>query len=302
MPDSLYVLADDAPELDSPVLLYNLSGFVDAGRAGGGAVDHLVDSTGAQVLARFDTDRLVDYRARRPEMYFANGSFTGYEQPDLSLRLLHDDVGAPFLLLSGPEPDVMWEAFVAAVKELVDRFGVRLTVGFHGIPTATPHTRPIGISAYASRDGLVPEDQLLDMEIRVPGSAGSLLQYRLAEAGYDAVGLIARVPHYLAESEYPQASVSMLRSVSSVTGLLLPVGALVDASEKAEQMVSEQVAGNEQVARVVEALETQYDAFDGGESRGSLVAELKAMPTADEIGAEFERYLSEADPPDDIES
>jgi predicted ATP-grasp superfamily ATP-dependent carboligase len=299
MQDSLYVLAEDLPDLDSPVLLYSLSGFVDAGYAGGGVVDHLVGTTQSRVLARFDTDRLVDYRARRPEMYFANGSFAGYEPPDLSVRLFHDDVGAPFLLLSGPEPDVMWESFIAAVTELVERFGVRLTVGFHGIPTATPHTRPIGVSAYASREGLVPQEQLLDMELRVPGSVGSLLHYRLAESGHDAVGLIARVPHYLAESEYPQASVSMLRAVSSVTGLLLPVGGLLEASEKAEQLVREQVAGNEQVARVVEALETQYDAFDGGETRGNLIAELKAMPTADEIGAEFERYLSEAEPPDD---
>lgn len=298
MPDALYELADEVPELDSPVLLYCLSGFVDAGYAGGGIVEHALSSLDYQELARFDTDRLVDYRARRPEMHFANGGFDSYEAPELVLYLLRDDVGSPFLLLAGPEPDVMWEAFVVAVMELIERFGVRLTVGFHGIPTPTPHTRPIGVSAHTTRPGLVPDEQLLGIELRVPASAGSLLQYRLGEMERDAVGLVARVPHYLAESAYPQSSLSLLRSLSSVTGLLLPSGALQEASEKTEELVREQVESNEQVARVVHALETQYDAFDGGDSRGNLIAEPKTMPTADEIGAEFERFLSEFNGPD----
>lgn len=295
MPDALYELVDDAPELDAPVLLYNLDGFVDAGYAGGGVVNHLLGSLPHREIARFDTDTLIDYRARRPEMHFAEGRFDHYDAPELVLRLVHDDVGSPFLLLSGPEPDVMWEAFVASVTELIERFGVRLTVGFFGIPTPTPHTRPIGVSAHATRQGLVPDDQLLNIELRVPASAASLLQYRLGQQGRDAVGLVARVPHYLADSQYPQASLSLLRSLSSVTGLLLPGDALREASEQAEEMVREQVEANEQVARVVRALETQYDAFDGGDSRGSLIAEPKVVPTADEIGAEFERFLAEFD-------
>lgn len=299
MPDDLYEYVEEAPELSSPVLLYSLNGFVDAGHAGGGVVDQLLEELDHQELVRFDTDRLIDYRARRPEMHFADGGFVSYDAPELKLRLLHDDVGSPFLLLSGSEPDVMWESFVGAVTGLIERFGVRLSVGFHGIPTPTPHTRPIAVSAHATRKGLVPDEQMLGMELRVPGSAGNLLQYRLGQAGHDAVGLVARVPHYLAESEYPQSSLSLVRSLSSITGLLLPVDELVEASEQAERLVQEQVEGNEQVAKVVQALESQYDAFDGGDTRGSLIAEPKTMPTADELGAEFERYLADFDRPDD---
>jgi hypothetical protein len=41
---------------------------------------------------------------------------------------------------------------------------------------------------------------------------------------------------------------------------------------------------------VVRALELQYDESVAGRSRG-LVAEGARLPTADEIGAEFEQYL-----------
>lgn len=300
MPEALYELVDDgAPDAGSPVLLYHLGGFVDAGHGGGGVVEHLLDNLEHRELARFDTDLLVDYRARRPQMRLTSGTFTSYAAPELVLRLMHDDVGSPFLLLSGPEPDVRWEAFVEAVTELIDRFGVRLAVSFYGIPAPTPHTRPIGVTAHATRSGLLPDELMLDTDLEVPASAGSLLQYRLGQRGYDAAGLVARVPHYLAESHYPQASVSLLRTLSSVTGLLLPVDALVEASERADQLVEEQVRDNEQVARVVQALESQYDAFNGSETRGSLLAEERAMPTAEEIGADFERYLAERARDDD---
>jgi hypothetical protein len=83
---------------------------------------------------------------------------------------------------------------------------------------------------------------------------------------------------------------------------LLPVGALETASQLAEQAIEEEISGNEQVAKVVEALETQYDAFAGGDSRGNLMAELKTMPSADELGAEFERFLSEFDDPGEMPS
>ncbi|AYY13526.1 PAC2 family protein [Actinobacteria bacterium YIM 96077] len=300
MPEALYELVNgEAPEFENPVLLYHFSGFIDAGHAGGGIAEHLLENLEHTEVARFDTDQLVDYRSRRPEMRLSGGMFTSYAAPQLTLQAMRDDGGSPFLLLYGPEPDVRWEAFVAAVKELIEHFGVRLVAGFHGIPAPTPHTRPIGVTAHATRPGLLPADLLIDAELEVPGSASSLLQYRLGEWGQDAVGLVARVPHYLSEAHYPQSSVSLLRSLSSATGLLLPVNDLLEASEEAEQQVQEQVENNEQVARVVQALESQYDAFEGGTSRGNLLAEPKTLPTADEIGADFERFLAELDVGDD---
>lgn len=293
----LYELIDDAPELDSPVLLYWFDGFVDAGSAGSGLVDHLLSTLDHRVIARFDTDRLIDYRARRPQMIFTEGAFQDYAEPELVLRVVNDDVGSPFLLLSGPEPDVMWDAFTEAVTELIDRFGVRLAVGVHGIPNPVPHTRPIGVIAHATRPGLVPEEQQLGVELRVPGSAAALLELRLGRTGHDALGFVARVPHYLAESDYPHASLALLHAVSSATGLLLPGEELLEAAESADEAVQEQVDGNDQVARIVRALESQYDAFVGGEARGNLMAEQRALPSAEEIGAELERFLADLDEP-----
>jgi hypothetical protein len=45
---------------------------------------------------------------------------------------------------------------------------------------------------------------------------------------------------------------------------------------------------------VVRALEEQYDRFAEGAARNSLLAEgVDRMPTAEELGSEFERFLAE---------
>lgn len=293
--NDLYEFVGELPELESPVLVYWFDGFVDAGHAGRGLVDQLLATLDHEVVARFDVDTLIDYRSRRPEMRFAEGLFQEYALPQLELRRVEDDTGSAFFLLAGPEPDVRWGAFTEAVVDLIDRLGVRLSVGIQGIPNPVPHTRPISVLSHATRPGLLDGGGLTDVELRVPGNMSSLLEYRLGQAGHDAIGLAARVPHYLAESEYPQASLTLLQAVSSATGLLLPTEELVEASQRADELVQEQVEGNEQVAKVVHALENQYDEFAGTEGRGSLMAEQQVIPSADEIGAELEQFLADQD-------
>ena len=188
-PQDLYQLVDDPPELGRPVLIQALTGFVDAGAAGRLAREHLLTSLSGRIVATFDIDALLDYRSRRPVMLFVEDHWESYEEPSLALHLLYDGSNTPFLLLSGPEPDLHWERFTAAVIGLIDRLGVRLTVGFNSIPMAVPHTRPTGVTAHATRRDLIAGYEPWLRRVQVPGAAGHLLEYRLGQAGRDAIGL-----------------------------------------------------------------------------------------------------------------
>src|SRR5215468_6300772 len=97
-PGDLYELADDLPDLGRPVLVQALTGFVDAGNATLLAREHLLTALDARQIATFDADQLVDYRSRRPPMIFLEDHWEHYEEPVLSVHLLHDDAGTPFLL------------------------------------------------------------------------------------------------------------------------------------------------------------------------------------------------------------
>ncbi|MBL1097133.1 PAC2 family protein [Streptomyces coffeae] len=278
------------------VLLYHFDGYIDAGETGDQIVQRLLDGLPHQVVARFDHDRLVDYRARRPLLTFQRDRWTDYETPVIELHLVRDATAAPFLLLTGPEPDVEWERFAAAVRQLVERLGVRLAVNFHGIPMGVPHTRPVGITPHGNRTDLTPGHRGVFDEAQVPGSAAALIEYRLVQAGHDVLGVAAHVPHYLARSAYPDAALTALETVTAATGLVLPGAAhtlrteALKAQEEIERQISE---GDEELVALVRGLEHQYDAVAGAETRGNLVAEPAELPSADELGAEFERFLAE---------
>ncbi|MBC7372901.1 MAG: PAC2 family protein [Frankiales bacterium] len=289
----LYDLEPDLPDLGSPVLIQALDGFVDAGAAKRLTREHLLAAHGSRVIATFDVDALLDYRARRPAMTFDEDHWADYADPQLAVHLLHDADQTPFLVLAGPEPDIRWEAFIAAVGQLVVDLGVRLTVGLNAIPMAVPHTRPLGMIAHASAPEMVAGYEKWVGNVQVPSSAGHLLEFRLGQAGHDAAGFAVAVPHYLAETEYPAAAVALLESVSGLTGLPLPAGELIEAAAAVKQQVDEQIGGSEEVARVVQALEGQYDSYLKGSRRSLLATMGGSLPTADELGDELERFLAE---------
>jgi predicted ATP-grasp superfamily ATP-dependent carboligase len=300
-PGDLYEASSDAPELDDMVLLYYLDGFIDAGGAGRLLAAHLLGTLDHQEVAAFDVDTLIDYRSRRPTMNFVKDHWESYEAPELAVYLLHDTAGAPFLLLNGPEPDHLWEGFTSAVRALSLSLGVRLAVGFHGIPMGVPHTRPLGVTAHATRTELTEGYRPLVDRLQVPGSAAGLLELRLGEDKRAAIGFAVHVPHYLAQAAYPAAAVTLLEAVEGATGLSLPSDALREAALRTDIEIGRQVEGSAEVAEVVHSLEEQYDEFTAGQE-GLLGEDPEHMPTAEELGAEFERFLAEqqgrGDPPD----
>ncbi|URM91772.1 PAC2 family protein [Streptomyces sp. MRC013] len=285
-----------AQESAGLVMLYHFDGYIDAGETGEQVVDGLLESLPHQVVARFDHDRLVDYRARRPLLTFRRDRWTAYDTPVIELRLVQDAAGAPFLLLSGPEPDVEWERFAAAVRQVVERLGVRLSVNFHGIPMGVPHTRPVGLTPHGNRIDLAPGHRSAFDEAQVPGSAVALVEYRLIESGHDVLGLAAHVPHYLARSAYPDAALTAVEAITAATGLVLPTVAhdLRIAAQRTRTEIDRQIGeGDEELTALVKGLEHQYDALAGAETRDSLVAESAELPSAEELGREFERFLAE---------
>ncbi len=299
-PHELYELTDELPELGQPVLIQALTGFVDAGNATRLAREQLLTSLDARVIARFDVDQVFDYRSRRPVMTFVEDHWESYDAPALELHLLRDDDETPFLLLTGPEPDLQWERFVAAVAGLCARLDVRLTVGLNSIPMAVPHTRPSGVTAHATRKELIAGHEPWLQKVQVPAGVGHLLEYRLGEQGRDALGFAAHVPHYVAQAEYPAAAEALLSAVSRSTGLLLPVETLRTAAEAVRVEIDRQVTQTEEAATLVQALEEQYDTFARGRGEKSLLAgETGPLPTADELGAELERFLAEQTRPGD---
>ncbi|MBS2964368.1 PAC2 family protein [Actinocrinis puniceicyclus] len=291
------------------VLLYHYEGFMDAGHAAEQVVDHIFGERfqfegagehgepGNPVLARFDTDRLVDYRAQRPTMTFDTDRWSEYEAPRLEVKLAHDAIGTPFLVMYGPEPDTEWERFSAAMVEMIERLGVTLSVNFHGIPFAVPHTRPTTLIPHGNRRDLLAGYTAWFDRAQVPGSAMALVEFRLSEREHAVLGLAAQIPHYISRSPYPAAAVRILEAITSATGLVLPVQELHEQAQRVEAEIEAQVAqGDDDLRSMIRGLEVQYDTVAGTTPQADLLAEQAArIPTAEELARQFEQFLAEQD-------
>jgi len=279
-------------DLRASVLLVSLGGFVDAGQTQRVLTEHILATLPHTVVASFDLDQLIDYRGRRPAMTLERDRWSAYADPTLLLYRVTDADGQPFLVLYGPEPDYQWERVIEAIQMLNRMLGVTLTMSIHGIPMAVPHTRPIGRTAHATTPQLIGEHESLFGTVQVPSSITALLELRLGESGQDAMGFAIHVPHYLAQAQFADAAVVGLESFVAATGLNIPRQDLVATAGLNRAELLKEIAGSEEVAQVVEALERQYDNYIQGRERpGLLATDVRDLPTADEIGAEFEAFL-----------
>jgi len=274
---------EDPPELDAPVLVAALEGWVDAGSAGTVAAAQLAED--GTVVASFDADAIYDYRARRPTLDIVDGRPMQLAWPKLeitSTRIGDRDI----VVLRGPEPDYRWRELTVDVVEVAKRLGVVSWVSLGAIPAAVPHTRPVPILATASAPGLLPEGIRQGPEglLRVPSACLSVLELAASTNGIPAIGLFAQVPHYV-NATYPAASIALLTALGRHLGIEPPVGQLATRALERRNLLDAAAATDEDTKAHVERLE-------------GLVDEAR-LPVGDELIADIERFLREGDEPDD---
>lgn len=286
-------------------LVILLTGFTDAGSAVSGLIDHLQETAKPQPIVIFDNDALLDYRARRPVIVFEQDHLTEFRPSRLELSLAHDALGQPFLLLAGFEPDFAWNTFAKTVLELAAEFGVTGVSWVHAIAMPVPHTRPIGTTVSGNRKELVASHSVWRPRTQVPSTVGHLLEFRFAERGDRVVGFVLLIPHYLAETENPDAVIAAAERLMSATGLVLMLDEVQENRDDYLTRVNDQVSGNDELQQMVHTLEQRYDAYMAGRDLGDTDAfdeggfNERDIPSADELAAELERYLASRPPGED---
>jgi len=293
-PDGLYDISLDLGSVPHGLpLVAGLTGFADAGAAVTQFSQYLLDTLETTVVASFDSDELLDYRARRPTIYFDQDHLSDYTPAQLNLYLATDEIGQKFLLLTGYEPDFQWERFTAAVLGLVERLQVKTTTWVHSIPMPVPHTRSIGVTVSGNRSELTDAMSVWKPHTQVPANALHLIEYRLQELGHPIAGFVLLIPHYLSDTEFPSAAVSALQSISAATGLIFPTDQLREEGRDFLAKIATQVENNAELAKLVGTLEQRHDSYMHDNPLPSpLTDEDGELPSADEIAAELESFLA----------
>jgi predicted ATP-grasp superfamily ATP-dependent carboligase len=274
------------PTVERPVMVVCLEGWIDAGLAASAAVAHLLSSMPHDLVATFDADELIDYRARRPTLRIVNGVDEDLRWPEIRLHAATNRTGRTVLILAGPEPDMRWQRFNAEVVALASRLEVEKVIGLGAFPAPVPHTRPVRLVGTSTNAQLAAEVGFLPAGIEVPSGDQGTLEVAFGQASIPAVGLWARVPHYVAAMPYPAASAALLDELARLADIEIDTGALRVAAATTDQQIAALISGSEEHTALVRQLEEQHDREvpTGNAGFGNL-------PSGDEIAAELERFL-----------
>jgi hypothetical protein len=283
---ALYELIE-RPELDEPMLVLALEGWIDAGLAAASAAELLCDQLDTVTVARFSTDDLLDYRARRPVAHLSDGVLRGLTWPEIELRAATDGAGNEMLLLVGAEPDRLWHRFTDEVVTLALDFGARMCVGLGAYPFAAPHTRSPRVACTASTPSLA-EGTFLRASLDFPGGIQAAIEQGCDERGIPAVGLWAQIPHYVpANMPFPAGSVALVEGLSQLGNLSLPLGDLSARAEATRNRLDELIAQNPEHVEMLHQLEAAWERSEPPQPTMGL----SDLPSGDELVAELEEYL-----------
>jgi hypothetical protein len=276
----LYRLDGPLPALDQPVVVAAFDGWVDAGSGATAVLDILGE--GAPVIARFESDDLFDYRARRPTLEIRDGRLARLEWPEITLRAARFG-GRDVLIFTGAEPDDRWRRLAADTVELLGRLDVHQWISLGAIPAAVAHTRPVPILGTASRSGLLRGGVMPGPVglMKVPSAALSMLEMAAAEAGIPSVGYFAQIPHYVS-GPYALASLELLKALEQHLDVTLPRGELDEQCRQLRLRLDAATAADDTTRSYVERLEATVD-----ESR---------QATGDDLIAQIEQFLREREP------
>ncbi len=276
-------------DLKDPVLICSLDGWIDAGYGAQAAMGSLKQQIRTHRLVAFDTDPLIDFRARRPVMRLVNGINTELQWPRLQMRHGKDAIGADILVLTGPEPDFRWRGFTEAVMELVDVLEVRMCVNLGAFPAPVPHTRPVTLGSTATTDDLAQRIGFVESAFEIPAGVSASIERAFAERDKPAVGIWARVPHYVSQMLYPEASAAILDGLARVTGLVVETEELHRNARVVSAQIDALVENNPEHIEMVRQLEAQVDSEAA--PKMTMVSDGTPLPTGDELAAELEKYL-----------
>ena len=267
-----------AVELDRPVMISALGGWVDAASVATEAAQRIAGD--ADVVAYFDADELFDYRSSRPILDIVEGAMTDVTWPEITMRQAELG-GKEVLVMLGTEPDLRWRAFSTSVVEFAQRHEVSLHVTLEAVPAAVPHTLPPPVLTTASREGLLGEKGPLPHTLRVPSAAISIVDRALARAGVDTVGFFAQIPHYV-NGPYHDAIATLIGRLAGQIGVEVQLDDLHALAAEQRSQLDDTVAARPDAKEYVARLEA--------------AAVEDSVPSGDELAEEFQRYFSQQDP------
>lgn len=261
-------------DFENPTLLMSFDGWVDAAGVGTTCAISLADR--GELVATFDTDLFLDYRASRPTADFVDGRLDSVEWPDITVtHARHGD--QDLLVMTGSEPDMRWKQLGDALVKLTSEWDVRQLVCIGSVPAAIPHTMPTPImntSTHLEMDKL--GEPVASGLLRVPAAFVTAVEHQLGAQGLATFGFWAQVPHYV-NAPFWQGVVALRNRLGRHLGIALDDESLIGRAD-------EQILELDQIADAQPQVRAHLE-------RLQALAGQEPLPSGEELASEIEKYL-----------
>jgi proteasome assembly chaperone (PAC2) family protein len=274
----------DLPHLRSPVMVCSFRGWNDAAAAASTALGAVAASLDSELIAKVDPEDYFDFQSTRPTISLEGGVTRRIDWPENNLIAARvPTADRDLILLDGTEPNLRWRTFSETIATAADALGVELVITLGSLIAEVSHTLPVPITGLASEQALIDELELERSNYEGPTGIVGVVHDLCHEAGISSASLWAAVPHYVAAVPNPKAALALLRRLEGLTGIAIEASDLEEESADYESQIGRAVAANPEIEELVSRIEA--------EQVDLLSAEGEALPSADSIAREFQRFL-----------
>ncbi len=279
-----HVLWQSRPSLRRPVLLAAFEGWNDAGDAASSAVRYLRDRWQAEPFATIDPEDFFDFSSTRPHVRLNDDLVREISWPsnELSATAL-PGTSRDVIVLLGTEPQLKWRTFTTELVAVATSLGVELVVTLGALLADVAHTRPVRVTGTAADNELVQRLGLTRSTYEGPTGIVGVLHEAFGRAEIPSASLWAAVPHYVAATPSPKASLALVERAARLLSTSLFTADLQVMAADYERQVSEVVDSDDDVAAYVRRLE---DHADDPDEDGRL-----ELMSGDALADELERFL-----------
>ncbi len=280
-----YVHWQDRPTLRRPVLVAAFEGWNDAADAASSATRYLRDRWSARPFATIDAEDFYDFSSTRPQVRMTQGISREIVWPKAEFSAASlPGTSRDVVVLLGHEPQLKWRTFTEQVVGVAGELGIEMIVILGALLADVAHTRPVRVTGTAADPDLVTRLGLGHSTYEGPTGIVGVLHDAFARAGLPSASLWAAVPHYVASTPSPKASLALVERAAVLLSTSVTTADLEVAALDYERQVSEVVAADDDVSAYVHRLEASADEDD--------VADMETV-TGDALAEELERYLRE---------